>query len=58
MLLPFIAGCFKVGPDYVKPEMPVAAAFVGEGAVQQVAATQGSIVESWWRNFNDPKLRS
>lgn len=56
MLLPFIAGCFKVGPDYVKPEMPVAAAFVGEGAVQQVAATQGSIVESWWRNFNDPKL--
>jgi multidrug efflux system outer membrane protein len=56
LLVPFVSGCFKVGPDYAKPEIPVASSFVGEAEVQQVATPKGQVVESWWRSFNDATL--
>ncbi|CAJ0855366.1 efflux transporter outer membrane subunit [Ralstonia flatus] len=50
------AGC-AVGPDYVKPEMPAPATFLGQTAVEQRSATTAADLSAWWAGFGDPQLR-
>lgn len=49
------AGC-AVGPDYVKPEMPAPATFLGQTAVEQRSATTAADLSAWWTGFGDPQL--
>ncbi|MET3445312.1 TolC family protein [Ralstonia sp. 1138] len=49
------AGC-AVGPDYVKPEMPAPATFLGQTAVEQRSATTAADLSVWWTGFGDPQL--
>jgi len=50
----FFHGCIMVGPDYQKPEAPVAADWIGpdNARVKREPATQ----TEWWKIFNDPVL--
>ena len=52
LLLPTLA-C-AVGPNYVKPEIPVPKAW-NEGGATQAAASAASL-QSWWTEFRDPTL--
>ncbi|CAJ0854587.1 Outer membrane protein OprM [Ralstonia sp. LMG 32965] len=49
------AGC-AVGPDYVKPEMPAPATFLGQTAVDQRSATTAADLSAWWAGFGDSQL--
>jgi len=50
-------GCFKVGPDYVRPEVPVNkdwnTQFGGQRAPKEAAVKTLAV---WWTTLNDPKL--
>lgn len=48
-----LAGCALVGPDYKKPEIPVASDFANSG---QEGFTTANPEAAWWRGFNDEKL--
>ena len=50
-----ISGCM-VGPDYVKPEIPVAPKFIGAARVETVAESDQKAIEAWWRHFSDQTL--
>lgn len=50
-----LAGC-AVGPDYVKPETPLPARYVGQAAVDQRQAAASADLIAWWTGFGDPKL--
>lgn len=52
MLLPLALGACVVGPNYARPEAPLAEAWRHKAGV---AAAQGG---PWWRAFNDPVLDS
>ncbi len=52
LLLPTLA-C-AVGPNYVKPEIPVPKAWNEGGATQ--AAPSAASLQSWWTEFRDPTL--
>lgn len=53
-LLPcLLVGCYKVGPDYVKPETELPGQW-RFGDVHQ--GSQPSLDASWWRRFKDPVL--
>jgi NodT family efflux transporter outer membrane factor (OMF) lipoprotein len=60
-LLPLIfplvlAGC-TVGPDYVKPSLPVAPTWHQQAALdQRVAEAPAPALEAWWNGFDDPEL--
>lgn len=45
-------GCTVVGPDYVRPDVPVPASMPGSSAAAQAAEP----LVSWWRQFEDPEL--
>jgi NodT family efflux transporter outer membrane factor (OMF) lipoprotein len=49
------AGC-AVGPDYVRPEVPVPERFLGQAAVDQRHATAAADLATWWKGFGDPQL--
>jgi NodT family efflux transporter outer membrane factor (OMF) lipoprotein len=49
------AGC-AVGPDYVRPEIPVPERFLGQAAVDQRHATAAADLATWWKGFGDPQL--
>lgn len=51
----FLAGC-AVGPDYVRPEMPLPQRYLGESAVDQRQATAQADLVTWWTGFGDPQL--
>jgi NodT family efflux transporter outer membrane factor (OMF) lipoprotein len=45
---------FKVGPDYCKPDAPVAEHWINETDVH--AVENPDILRNWWTVFKDPKL--
>ena len=49
------AGC-AVGPDYKKPEVPLADHYLGKTQVEQRSAAAKANLETWWEGFNDPLL--
>ena len=48
-------GC-AVGPDYVKPDVPVPQRFQGQTAVEQRPANAAADLSAWWAGFDDPQL--
>ena len=48
-------GC-AVGPDYVKPDVPVQQRFLGQTAVEQRATNTAADLSAWWAGFGDPQL--
>ena len=53
-ILLLVAGCTKVGPDFVKPDAPIADNWTETGQLQ-LNATQIDHAD-WWGTFNDPTL--
>lgn len=49
------SGC-AVGPDYVKPDMPLPERFQGQAAVEQRVANTAADLPAWWAGFSDPLL--
>ena len=49
-----LAGCTKVGPDFVKPDAPIANQWTEVGELQLNATDTDH--EDWWESFNDPVL--
>jgi NodT family efflux transporter outer membrane factor (OMF) lipoprotein len=49
-----LAGCTKVGPDFVKPDAPIADGWTEVGELQ-LNATQTDHAD-WWKAFDDPVL--
>ena len=50
-----LAGC-AVGPEYVRPDVPVLERFVGQAAVDQRQAAARADLATWWVGFGDPRL--
>lgn len=49
------AGC-AVGPDYVRPDVPMLERFQGQAAVDRRPATAPADLAEWWAAFGDPQL--
>ncbi|MDG4554913.1 TolC family protein [Accumulibacter sp.] len=49
------AGC-AVGPDYVRPDMPLPGRFQGQTAVDHRLAKASADLTTWWTGFGDPQL--
>lgn len=49
------AGC-AVGPDYVRPDVPMMERFQGQAAVDRRQATASADLTEWWAAFGDPQL--
>lgn len=49
------AGCFKVGPDFKKPETAVMPGWLEAEGYKQVS-TKADDYRDWWRSFNDQAL--
>jgi outer membrane protein TolC len=50
----FLSGCNMVGPDFIKPEAPVAEDWLETN--DPIISTEKSDLSSWWTIFNDPVL--
>ncbi|ACT13710.1 MULTISPECIES: efflux transporter outer membrane subunit [Pectobacterium] len=55
-----IAGC-AVGPDYHRPDAPLADRYQTQSAIKSSLAEQGNVTQAanlavWWESFNDPLL--
>ena len=50
-----LSGCAAVGPDYVKPDLPLPQQWQG-GIGNALSATDTQLLAQWWRQFNDPLL--
>lgn len=48
-------GC-AVGPDYVRPVVPLPERFQGQAAVGHRQATASADLATWWTGFGDPQL--
>ncbi len=55
VVLLFTSGCFKVGPDFAKPETAVMPNWLEAGGYRQVTVKTEDY-RDWWRAFNDPVL--
>ncbi len=53
-LLLLVGGCTKVGPDFVKPDAPIAEQWTETGELQLIP-TQTDHAD-WWQAFQDPVL--
>jgi NodT family efflux transporter outer membrane factor (OMF) lipoprotein len=51
-----LAACTHVGPDFEKPEAPVAEGWL-ETAAERLSTSEVDQRE-WWKNFNDPALEA
>ncbi|TDN69228.1 TolC family protein [Paraburkholderia sp. BL10I2N1] len=51
----FSAGC-AVGPDYVRPDVPMPERFQGQTAVDQRPAAATADLTTWWAGFGDLQL--
>ncbi len=49
-----MAGCTKLGPDFLRPEAPVAEKWIDAGA--SALKTDAPAAPAWWHAFNDPGL--
>lgn len=49
-----ISGCALVGPDFKKPEAPLAESWIDNESAQ--VQHQGEDLSDWWQAFNDPVL--
>lgn len=50
-----LSGCAAVGPDYIKPELPLPQQWQGgNGSTLSAADTQ--LLAQWWRQLSDPLL--
>ena len=55
LLLPFLlGGCFTVGPDYKRPEVPLPAEFTEPAPAQ--TAPEATVPADWWRLYQDATL--
>lgn len=50
-----LAGC-AVGPDYLRPTLPMPERYLGEAAVAQRHASANADLTAWWAGFADPQL--
>jgi NodT family efflux transporter outer membrane factor (OMF) lipoprotein len=51
-----LAGC-TVGPDYVKPSLPVTPTWHQQAALDQRAGeAPAPVLDTWWNGFDDPEL--
>jgi NodT family efflux transporter outer membrane factor (OMF) lipoprotein len=50
-----LAGC-AVGPNYVRPNMPMPEQYLGAAAVAQRHASAHADLAVWWTGFGDPQL--
>ncbi|SCB35078.1 efflux transporter outer membrane subunit [Cupriavidus alkaliphilus] len=50
-----VSAC-AVGPDYVKPDVPVPQRFQGQTAVDLRTAGPTADLSTWWTGFGDPQL--
>lgn len=50
-----LTGC-AVGPDYLRPAVPMRERFQGQAAVDQRQATASADLAAWWMGFGDPQL--
>jgi NodT family efflux transporter outer membrane factor (OMF) lipoprotein len=50
-----VAGC-AVGPDYRKPEVPLADRFVGQTQLESRSAVSNATLAAWWDSFGDSQL--
>lgn len=48
-------GC-AVGPEYVRPDMPLPERFQGQTAVDHRLAKSSADLATWWTGFGDPQL--
>ena len=51
----FTASC-AVGPDYVRPAMPLSDRYMGQTAVDARPATANADLLAWWTGFGDAQL--
>ncbi len=57
LLLAGLASGCAVGPDYVRPDAPLAARYLNQAAVEQrPAGTAAGLDGAWWTGFGDPQL--
>ncbi len=54
-LASLLAGC-AVGPDYVRPTIPMPEQFHGQAAIGLRHATASADLATWWTGFRDPQL--
>lgn len=50
-----LTGC-AVGPEYVRPNMPMPEQFQGQAAADRRQATASADLVAWWAGFGDPEL--
>lgn len=50
-----LTGC-AVGPDYHRPDAPLAERYITESAVLKRSASQSASFSVWWDGFKDPLL--
>lgn len=50
-----LAGC-AVGPDYQRPDAPLAKRYQAQSAIQQRSASRSASFAVWWEGFDDPLL--
>jgi len=55
MVAALSTGC-AVGPDYVRPDLPLAERFHGQSAVEHQSASVDAELATWWTGFDDPLL--
>ncbi len=54
-----LAGCATVGPDYVRPSLPVPDTWnTGSASVSPSASADTKILSQWWSTLGDPLLTS
>lgn len=53
-----VAACTEVGPNYVRPSVPVPAAYREAGAQSAQQAPAASAAGQWWEIYGDPALNA
>ena len=50
-----LSGC-AVGPDYIRPDVPMPERFQGQAAVDHREGAASADLAAWWTGFGDPQL--